>query len=228
VNISEEAHKALTDKENSPLLQTKYFPITDTTGEKAISPDYTVKITTPNFFAPTGSAASTEMEGHLTENINPNTPIPASLQHEIDRIKAKQQQADPVTGVVPEDTLLYLLDDNGNIINAYSQKELENSEVDITQKKLHLEGDDLQKFLSMMLIYQLGNLDGTSEHTGELKDALDQLQDQQVNPDQQSENKEHTHTEFRKFLRDMAGYNFAKQANITDSSFNDTLTDEQL
>jgi hypothetical protein len=179
------------------ILANKFFPITTKNGRrKLISPDYKVKIKSDNSASTeTNLTPSTEQIGYLRTEIE---GIPGETPQ---AVKDKQQQ-------FGEDNLVYLINDEGKVVDAYTQNDLKNKDVDILENKVNLSGDDLQNFIAQVLFTQNGVdfIDDTinEDRQNKMKNTIDKNQ-----PDETTEVTDNDKKDFYKFFQnDLKGSKF--------------------
>jgi hypothetical protein len=170
---------------DSVFLQTKFFPIEDKNGKQTISRDYLVAIDGKT--------------GHLTENLE---GVEGNITPEVQTLITQHGR----------DNLIYVIDEQRQVIAAYTDEDLKTKEVQIKKRNLHLEGEDLQKFLNAILLLQLGAEDGNTKNEGAVQNAIDEIDKDQKEEkaEQNPEDRERESDEFRKWFRDMKGYQFDK------------------
>ena len=188
----------------SHFLAKQFFSIRTKQGRKRISPHYKVKIksSSPNYLAPTGTDPIQQQIGHL------QTHTEGILDENISQaVKDKKQQ-------LGEDSLVYLIDDQGKVIDAYTQDELKNKDVDILENKINLSGEDLQNFIAQVLFTQNETefLDTVNE---ERENALQQAVDETPSAESR-ETTDDTKREFYKFFQNLKGERFNNKTGEYD------------
>ena len=135
--------------------------------------------------------------------------------------------------------LVYLVDEAGNVKNAYTEGQLAESKVDVIKRDLHLTKQDLENFISRILMLQLANVDGHTKNEGVIADALEQQDQERLakekadedavktgekTEDQLKDEREKSDSEFRTYFANLKGDPFKK----TPDKRVEDLSDEDI
>ncbi|MDR2415511.1 MAG: hypothetical protein LBD75_02630 [Candidatus Peribacteria bacterium] len=139
LTIPDEAEEFLS-ADTSPL-KGQFFTVEDQSGKKQkLTEEYVVELT---------DSQGNKKTGKLVETVDSQKPLPPALQQKIDK--------------EGENNLRFLVDEQGNPIEAYTDEELKQSTLTVKDRKMKLEGEDLQSFVGQVLSMQVGGFDSQSE-----------------------------------------------------------------